>query len=110
MSAVLDVPPASGRPTAPGASSPAETDGWSAQRANRVRWAWLGTTIALATALVVGAHVNYRGVVDAAATVNRGQAEVLQFAQRQTFRPDQPFTKARLDSFVLAHQAAGLRY
>jgi two-component system sensor histidine kinase HydH len=85
-------------------------DGWSAQRANRVRWAWLATTITLAAALVVGSYVNYRGVADAAATVNRGQAEVLQFAQRQTFRQDQPFTVARLDSFVQAHQAAGLRY
>src|SRR6185295_17614157 len=61
-------------------------------------------------ALVVGSYVNYRGVADAAATVNRGQAEVLQFAQKQTFRQDQPFTVARLDSFVQAHQASGLRY
>jgi two-component system sensor histidine kinase HydH len=58
----------------------------------------------------VGSYVNYRGVTNAAATVNRGQADVLQFAQRQTFRPDQPFTATRLDSFVVAHQAAGLRY
>jgi two-component system sensor histidine kinase HydH len=110
MSAVIDAPPASGAQSGASASTVAGTDGWSAQRANRIRWVWLGTTITLAAALVVGSYVNYRGVADAAATVNRGQAEVLQFAQQQTFRRDQPFTVARLDSFVQAHQASGLRY
>ena len=109
MSAVVDAPQTTDSPSAASSATVASADGWSALRANRIRWAWLGTTITLAAALVVGSYVNYRGVADAAATVNRGQAEVLQFAQRQTFRQD-PFTVARLDSFVLAHQAAGLRY
>jgi len=110
MSTVIDAPPTLDAPSGASSSTVAGADGWSAQRANRIRWAWLGTTITLAAALVVGSYVNYRGVADAAATVNRGQAEVLQFAQKQTFRQDQPFTVARLDSFVQAHQASGLRY
>ena len=109
MSAVIDAPRASNDQRSTSASTVERADGWSAERANRIRWAWLGTTIALAVALVVGSYVNYRGVTDAATTVNRGQAEVLQFAQRQTFRQE-PFTATRLDSFVKAHQTAGLRY
>ena len=109
MSAVINAPPSSNEQRSTSASTVERADGWSAQRANRIRWAWLGTTIALAVALVVGSYVNYRGVTNAAATVNRGQAEVLQFAQRQTFRQE-PFTATRLDSFVKAHQTAGLRY
>jgi two-component system sensor histidine kinase HydH len=65
--------------------------------------------MALAIALVVGSWVNYGGVANAAATVNRGQADLFENAQRQTFQP-QEYTVARLDSFVQAHSTAGLRY
>lgn len=85
-------------------------DRWSASRANHVRWIWLGTTMCLAAALVVGSYVNYSGVANAAATLNRGQADVLEFAQREAIRPLEPIPVARLDSFVRAHRTAGLRY
>ena len=111
MSTLIDTSPPRNAPGAAAASpASARVDGWSARRATRIRWAWLGTTIALAISLVVGAHINYRGVTDAAATVNRGQAELFEYAQRQTFNPRQEFTTAKLDSFVQAHFAAGLRY
>jgi len=110
MSTLIDAPPPKNAQSAAAPATPPRVDGWSARRATRVRWAWLGTTIALAISLVVGAHINYRGVTDAAATVNRGQAEVFEYAQRQTFNPRQEFTKAKLDSFVQTHFAAGLRY
>jgi two-component system sensor histidine kinase HydH len=110
MSTVVDA--SSSKDVRNAAVSPpsARVDGGSAQRATRVRWVWLGTTIALALSLVVGAHVNYRGVANAAATVNRGQAEVFEYAQRQAFNPRQEFTAAKLDSFVQTHFEAGLRY
>jgi two-component system sensor histidine kinase HydH len=85
-------------------------DGWSATRANRVRWIWLGTTISLAAALAVGSYLNYRGVAASAGTLNRGQAYVLEFAQRDAFRPDQPVTPERLDAFLQSHAGAGLRF
>jgi len=79
--------------------------------ANRVRWIWLATTVSLAAALVVGSYVNYRGVVGAAATLNRGQADVLEIALRDASHSEAgPLTAAKLDTFVQAHRSAGLRF
>jgi len=110
MSTVIEASPARDAHTIAGSAVAAHRDGWTVARATRVRWIWLGTTMALAIALVVGAWVNYRGVANAAATVSRGQAEFFENAQRQTFNSRQELTVARLDSFVQAHSAAGLRY
>ena len=110
MSTVIEASPAASTRSVPGPVAGPRNDGWSARRATQIRWIWLGTTIALAIALVVGSWVNYRGVANAAATVNRGQAEFFENAQRQTFNARQELTVPRLDSFVQAHSAAGLRY
>jgi two-component system sensor histidine kinase HydH len=110
MNTLIEAPPAKDSRGTVASTAPARRDGWSARRATQVRWAWLGTTIALAISLVVGSYVNYRGVANAAATVNRGQAELFEYAQRQTFIPRQEYTVARLDSFVQTHSTAGLRY
>lgn len=110
MSTVIQASPAHEAQSAAGSLSPVRSDGWTARRATQVRWIWLGTTIALAIALLVGSWVNYRGVANAAATVNRGQADFFENAQRQTFNARQELTVPRLDSFVQAHSAAGLRY
>jgi two-component system, NtrC family, sensor histidine kinase HydH len=82
----------------------------SAARANRVRWTWLATTIAVAAALVVGSYLNYRGVASVAETLNRGQADVLEVAQRDAFPPRDSITSERMQQFVADHRAAGVRY
>jgi two-component system, NtrC family, sensor histidine kinase HydH len=94
----------------PGAGNDAALDGWSGRRANRVRWIWLVTTISLAAALVAGSYLNYRGVASAAVTLTRGQADILEFAQRDAFRPDAPITLEKLNTFLDAHRGAGLRF
>jgi two-component system sensor histidine kinase HydH len=110
MSTVIEASPTRDVRAAAGTVASAHSDGWTAGRATRVRWIWLGTTMLLAIALVVGSWVNYKGVANAAATLNHGQAELFENAQRQTFQPQQGYTVARLDSFVKAHSTAGLRY
>ncbi len=77
---------------------------------SRMRWIWLGTTVSLAAALVLGSYLNYRGVANAAATLNRGQADMLEFAQRDAFKPTEVMTQAALDAFLVEHRVAGLRY
>ncbi|HEX6070097.1 MAG TPA: HAMP domain-containing sensor histidine kinase [Longimicrobiaceae bacterium] len=65
------------------------------------RIGWLATTLALATALVVGSWLNYRGSRAAVSTLNRGQAELLEAALRNTFDPWQEVPdSAALQAFV----------
>jgi two-component system sensor histidine kinase HydH len=88
----------------------ATRDPWSVRRANRVRWLWLATTITLAAALVVGSFLTYRGVAAAATTLNRGQADVLEFALHSAFPRDAEITPDGLAAFGHANRTAGLRY
>jgi two-component system sensor histidine kinase HydH len=68
------------------------------------RIGWLATTLALAAALVAGSWLNYRGSRAAVSTLNRGQAELLEAALRNTFDPwqevpDSVALQAFIDSF-----------
>ena len=85
-------------------------DRWNTWRATYIRWVWLGITIALAATLVIDSYLNYRGIAAAAATLDRGQAQMLDGAQRALFGPREVVTAARADSFVRAYHGAGLRY
>ena len=83
----------------------------SKRRANWARWGWLATTLTLAAALVVGSWVNYRGVVAAVATVDRGQADLFEFTLREVTNPNGTDVDAeKLKVFLEAHRAAGLRF
>jgi two-component system sensor histidine kinase HydH len=76
-----------------------------------VRWGWLATTVALGAALAGTAWMGRRRAVAAAATLNRGQSQVLFESVRQQARTmADPPTPADLDSLLRQHQAAGLRY
>jgi two-component system sensor histidine kinase HydH len=81
------------------------------RRANQVRWAWLVTTLLLAGALMLGSWVSYRDAVAAVATLNRGQADQLEFTLRALSGPGgSELDSARLQAFFEEHRAAGLRY
>lgn len=83
----------------------------SMRRANQVRWAWLVTTLTLAAALVAGSWVNYHGTIDAVATLNRGQADQLEFALRAVSgQGGSQLDSAILQQFFEDHQPSGLRY
>ena len=83
----------------------------SKRRANWARWGWLATTLTLAAALVVGSWVNYRGVVAAVATLDRGQADLFEFTLREVTNPGGTDVDAeKLKTFLESHSAAGLRY
>src|SRR3712207_6139379 len=75
------------------------------------RIGWLATTIALAVALVVGAWANYQGARSAVATLNQGQAELLDRALRDAFHPwiTTP-DSAALRRFVEANPEFGVRF
>lgn len=84
---------------------------WFARRTNQVRWAWLVTTLTLAAALVVGSWVSYRAAVAAVTTLNRGQADLLEFALRELSRPEAHELDAeKLEAFIETHRTAGLRF
>lgn len=83
----------------------------STRRANQVRWAWLVTTLTLAAALVVGSWLSYRSAVAAVTTLNRGQADLLEFSLRAISGPGgSGLDSAKLAAFLDENRAAGLRY
>jgi len=81
------------------------------RRANWARWGWLVTTLTLAAALVLGAWVNYRGVVAAVATLNRGQADLLEYTLREVTHPGgREVDVEKLQTFLDEHRSSGLRF
>lgn len=71
---------------------------------SRARIGWLATTLLLAAGLVAGSWINYRGAVDAVATLNRGQGELVESAVRDHFGrsatpPDSAALQLFMDSF-----------
>jgi two-component system sensor histidine kinase HydH len=75
------------------------------------RLGWLGTTLALAIALVIGSWNSYRGARAAVSTLNRGQADLLDTALRELTPPwDLELRPDSLAAFLQRHEAAGLRY
>jgi two-component system sensor histidine kinase HydH len=75
------------------------------------RIGWLVTTLALAIALVAGAVANYSGAHAAISALNRGQADLLQASVRDSFLQHTGAMDASvLDSLLVQHQEAGLRF
>ncbi len=76
-----------------------------------VRWGWLATTVAMGAVLVATAWMGRDRAVAAAATLNRGQSQVLFEAVREQARAmAEPPGAGQLDSLLRQHQAAGLSY
>jgi len=76
-----------------------------------LRWGWLATTVALGAALLGTAYVGRQQVRSTASTLGLGQAQMLVEALRQAVRAEPVLPdSARLDSLLLQHQDAGLRF
>jgi two-component system sensor histidine kinase HydH len=83
----------------------------STHRANWARWGWLAATLSLGIALVTGSWVNYRGMVAAVHTLNRGQADLFEYTLREVTHPGGiDVDAAKLAAFVKEHESAGLRF
>jgi two-component system, NtrC family, sensor histidine kinase HydH len=78
---------------------------------SRARAGWLGTTLALAAALVVSSWTNYRAARGAVQTLNTGQAEIHAAALRSV-EPRGGFDGdlTALQSVLESQSEAGLRY
>src|SRR5688572_5922324 len=76
------------------------------------RVGWLATTLLLAIVLLFSSWSNYRGAINAAGTVTRGQSELLESALRPLIPQarNDSVAKANLESFLIAHERAGVRY
>src|SRR5262249_60020145 len=74
-----------------------------------VRWSAIVAIVLMGAALLVTAWSSYTSVVDASATLVRGQADFLEQALRGELGPTPP-TSADLDDFLADQSPAGLRY
>lgn len=93
------------------ALAPAHTVPGAMRPSHIARWGWLGTTLALAAALLVTAWMARWRATQAEDTLNRGQGEVLLEAAREAVRvtPRADLDTA-LDSLIARHQSVGLRF
>lgn len=102
------------RPSRVGVAAAHERGGFVTNARVGRTWArrgWLATTLALAVALVAGSWLNYRAARDAVATLNRGQADLLELAIREVVHPfAEELDSTDLRAFLEAHAEAGLRY
>lgn len=73
------------------------------------RWSAIVAIVLMGAALLVTAWTSYSSVVDASATLVRGQADFLEQALRGELGPTPP-TSADLADFLADQSAAGLRY
>ncbi|MEX2284584.1 MAG: HAMP domain-containing sensor histidine kinase, partial [Gemmatimonadota bacterium] len=76
------------------------------------RIGWLATTLLLAIVLLFSSWSNYRGAINAAGTVTRGQSELLEGALRPLIPQftNDSLANENLRTFVATHEGAGVRY
>jgi two-component system, NtrC family, sensor histidine kinase HydH len=77
--------------------------------AARMRWGWLAITAAMGIAVVVVSWSNYRGVLDAATMLDRGQALTLRLAVEQQLR-EGGGPEAEVAAIVAEQASEGLRF